>query len=99
MNPNCKWRGHSIENCYWQGGGKEGQFPPGFGQCGGGSGNILTTNTTVAAMNASAEMLYVLAATTELPPNDLSATKVFLTMPTQTRTYADSGVTDHCFAS
>ena len=34
-NPNCKARKrstHSIENCYWPGGGKEGQFPPNFGQ-------------------------------------------------------------------
>ena len=34
-NPNCKARKrttHTIENCYWPGGGKEGQFPPNFGQ-------------------------------------------------------------------
>ncbi|KAJ7851159.1 hypothetical protein B0H14DRAFT_2762229 [Mycena olivaceomarginata] len=27
-NPNCKRNGHLIDNCYWPGGGKEGQFPP-----------------------------------------------------------------------
>lgn len=32
VNPNCGRRGHIIKNCYWPGGGKEGQFPPGFGK-------------------------------------------------------------------
>ncbi len=35
MNPNCKAKKHSTHstaNCYWPGGGKEGQFPPNFGQ-------------------------------------------------------------------
>jgi len=102
-NPNCKQRGHSIENCYWQGGGKEGQFPPGFGRRGGGGGNALTTNmatnTTVAVANTSMEASYVLMVITELPPNDLPTTRAFLTTMTQTRTYADSGTTDHCFAN
>jgi len=34
-NPNCKAKKrstHSTSNCYWPGGGKEGQFPPNFGQ-------------------------------------------------------------------
>jgi hypothetical protein len=34
-NPNCKARDpstHTTENCYWPGGGKEGQFPANFGQ-------------------------------------------------------------------
>ena len=34
-NPNCKAKKrstHTIANCYWPGGGKEGQFPPNFGQ-------------------------------------------------------------------
>ncbi|KAJ7108288.1 hypothetical protein C8R44DRAFT_744229 [Mycena epipterygia] len=33
-NPQCKAinkTSHVLENCYWPGGGKEGQFPPGFG--------------------------------------------------------------------
>ena len=30
-NPNCGRRGHTIINCYWKGGGKEGQFPADFG--------------------------------------------------------------------
>ena len=32
-------------------------------------------------------------------PDDLPATRMFLTTPTQTRTYADSGTTDHCFTN
>jgi hypothetical protein len=35
MNPKCKAKKcstHTTENCYWPGGGKEGQFPPNFGQ-------------------------------------------------------------------
>jgi hypothetical protein len=34
-NPGCKAiykTSHTIENCYWSGGGKEGQFPPNFGR-------------------------------------------------------------------
>jgi len=34
-NPNCKAKKrstHTLSNCYWPGGGKEGQFPPNFGQ-------------------------------------------------------------------
>ena len=34
-NPNCeakKRSTHTTANCYWPGGGKEGQFPPNFGQ-------------------------------------------------------------------
>lgn len=34
-NPNCKAKKrstHTTSNCYWPGGGKEGQFPPNFGQ-------------------------------------------------------------------
>ena len=30
INSNCKWDGHTIKNCYWKGGRKEGQFPPNF---------------------------------------------------------------------
>ncbi|KNZ81680.1 hypothetical protein J132_11034 [Termitomyces sp. J132] len=31
-NPNCGRMGHLVENCYWKGGGKEGQFPTNFGR-------------------------------------------------------------------
>ncbi|KAG6858934.1 hypothetical protein C0991_001614 [Blastosporella zonata] len=34
INTNCGRTGHTINNCYWRGGGKEGQFPPNFGKRG-----------------------------------------------------------------
>ena len=45
-NKNCGCQGHTIANCYWHGGGKEGQFPPGFGQCGG-----MRAQSTTSATN------------------------------------------------
>lgn len=42
-NPNCNRRGHAIKNCYWTGGGKEGQFLPGFGRRGGLRGTATNT--------------------------------------------------------
>ena len=45
-NKNCGCWGHTIANCYWHGGGKEGQFPPGFGQHGG-----VHTQSTTSATN------------------------------------------------
>ncbi|XP_006457163.1 hypothetical protein AGABI2DRAFT_181495 [Agaricus bisporus var. bisporus H97] len=44
-NPNCGRRGHTIEFCYWPGGGKAGQFPPGFGRRGGAGGSASNTAT------------------------------------------------------
>ena len=43
INPNCNCQGHTIEMCYWCGGGKEGQFPPGFGKRGGFKGIAINT--------------------------------------------------------
>ena len=46
-NPNCKAKKcstHTMLNCYWPGGGKEGQFPPNFGQRS--KANTATTNST-----------------------------------------------------
>ena len=46
-NPKCKARKrttHRTEDCYWPGGGKEGQFPPNFGQRS--KANAATSNTT-----------------------------------------------------
>ena len=46
-NPNCKAKKrstHTTSNCYWPGGGKEGQFPPNFGQRS--KANAATTNVT-----------------------------------------------------
>ena len=56
-NPNCKakkWSTHSTANCYWPGGGKEGQFPPNFGQ---------RTKASVAHGNPNPVEHFVLSAT------------------------------------
>jgi hypothetical protein len=50
-NPNCKAKKrstHTTANCYWPGGGKEGQFPPNFGQRSkaNAASTTSTTNTT-----------------------------------------------------
>ncbi|KAG6863851.1 hypothetical protein C0991_002648, partial [Blastosporella zonata] len=38
--------GHTIDNCYWKGRGKEGQFPPNFGKRG-----CTTLNATTPVVN------------------------------------------------
>ena len=56
-NLNCKakkWSTHTTDNCYWPGGGKEGQFPPNFGQRA--KANI-TMSTTVATPTPSTNTL------------------------------------------
>jgi len=53
-NPNCNRRGHTIENCYWPGGGKAGQFSPGFGKRKPkGTVNANNTNTIAAATTST----------------------------------------------
>jgi len=50
-NPNCKAKKrstHTTANCYWPGGGKEGQFPPNFGQRS--KANSASTTTHAAAV-------------------------------------------------
>jgi len=42
-NPNCQRRRHTIEMCYWEGRGKEGQFPPGFRKRGSLKGSTSST--------------------------------------------------------
>ena len=47
LNPNCKARKqstHTTGDCYWPGGGKEGQFPPNFSQKA--KVNVTTTSAT-----------------------------------------------------
>lgn len=68
-NPICKHKGHLIADCYWKGGGKEGQFPSGFGQRGGTTGSAagaaaLSTPTpsTPIASAAVVETVYALSA-------------------------------------
>jgi len=43
-NPKCNQQGHTIDVCYWQEGGKKGQFPPGFGKRGGEKGSAIETH-------------------------------------------------------
>ena len=58
-NPNCKakkWSTHTTDNCYWPGGGKEGQFPPNFGQRAKVNvtiSNTMNTSTTPATMTTN----------------------------------------------
>ena len=52
-NPNCKAKKrttHTTPNCYWPGGGKEGQFPPGFGQQRA-KANVTTSTPTTTMSN------------------------------------------------
>jgi len=98
-NPKCGRRGHVIANCYWPGGGKEGQFLVSFGKRGGGNTSTSGSTPVAAITNTGTEASYVLAVITDFPPDDLPATKVFLMMPQRTFTYADSDATDHCFAN
>jgi hypothetical protein len=75
-NPNCNRQGHTIEDCYWQGGGKAGQFPAWFRKRGGVKGNatpslpgqqasantVVTTTTT----DPTEPKVFALAAITEI---------------------------------
>jgi Reverse transcriptase (RNA-dependent DNA polymerase)/gag-polypeptide of LTR copia-type/GAG-pre-integrase domain len=82
-NANCGRRGHLIQDCYWEGGGKEGQFPPGFGQ----RRNIpqQPSNNTVIAASATttptqtntatpAQRIYALSAITHFGQLDITPT-------------------------
>jgi hypothetical protein len=50
---NCGRKGHLAIDCYWKGGGKEGQFPPGFGQRGNFNKNNATATTPSAGTAAA----------------------------------------------
>jgi hypothetical protein len=67
-NPNCKHTGHTIEDCYWPGSGKPGQFPPSFGKHGGTRG---TTNPNNSGQQSSANAVDASA------PNGSSEPQVF----------------------
>ena len=59
-NPNCKAKKrstHTTANCYWPGGGKEGQFPANFGQR-----NRANVVTSTPATNTSQPEHFVLSA-------------------------------------
>lgn len=64
-NPNCGQCGHTIKNCYWRGGGKEGQFPPGFSRRNtrNQTSAAPTSSTTTPTANAAIiETVYMLMA-------------------------------------
>jgi Reverse transcriptase (RNA-dependent DNA polymerase)/GAG-pre-integrase domain/gag-polypeptide of LTR copia-type len=55
-NPNCKAKKrttHTTANCYWPGGGKEGQFPPNFGQRSKANAANTTNSTTNPPTNST----------------------------------------------
>ena len=100
INPNCRRSGHAIKNCYWKGGGKEGQFPPNFRNKGKtpktpSSDSPATPQNPTPAANvadstkpqtpAETHVTYTLAASVHMPAD------------TGIPTYADSGATDHFF--
>jgi hypothetical protein len=70
VNPNCNRHGHMIENCYWPGGGKAGQFPPGFGKRGGARGTVNNTSTgqstSANSVSETTEQVFALLALIEI---------------------------------
>jgi hypothetical protein len=65
-NPNCKAKKrstHTTANCYWPGGGKEGQFPPNFGQ------RAKANLTTSTGGNEVVEHFVLSACITDTPGN------------------------------
>ncbi|KAG5716923.1 hypothetical protein E4T56_gene8533 [Termitomyces sp. T112] len=105
LNLNCKRTGHTMENCYWRGGRKEGQFLQTFRNRKSAlaaleavkkSANPKTDTTTPQAKLADtstpiSHVSYALMAHPKAP--SLYAIKANGLVPT----YADSGVSDHCF--
>lgn len=79
-NTNCNRRGHTIEDCYWPGGGKAGQFPASFGKRRG-TTNVAASTTEQTSANSAAstaEQVFALVAhtphdtnTPEVPPSSI----------------------------
>lgn len=69
-NPNCKQRGHTVDNCFWPGGSEEGQFPVWWnckgrgGDREGGQQAADAITTSANTMMASPSESYFLMATT-----------------------------------
>ena len=104
-NPNCKAKKrstHSTANCYWPGGGKEGQFPPNFGQ---------RARANVASSNPNVKEHFVLSARVTNGPGTSGIlmeenspmaliSKTFWTFCNgQIPTFMDSGASDTMFVS
>src|ERR1700678_1005050 len=116
MNPNCKAKKrltHTMANCYWPGGGKEGQFPPGFGQRTRANAITSSTPTTVCIPTTRQTNNFVLSvrvsdtpgqsgvlidAPTNYPPMGLIS-KGFQTFGKDIPTFMDSGASDTMFVS
>jgi hypothetical protein len=112
-NPKCGRRGHLIADCYWEGGGKEGQFPPHFRKKvvvntpGNQSGSTTTpTASTVTAaladstQNAVAEHTYTILMADASEHVVISDAALLATSNANSLgdlTYIDSGASDHCF--
>ncbi|KAJ6479829.1 hypothetical protein C8R45DRAFT_1156024 [Mycena sanguinolenta] len=103
-NPGCKAvnkTSHTIENCYWPGGGKEGQFPANFGR------NRPQARQAGAAedppvhrvLMATAESTPVLQCVLDSPnaPMAFASRTLENFAPLQTVTFVDSGASDHFF--
>jgi hypothetical protein len=97
-NPNCKAKKrstHNTANCYWPGGGKEGQFPPNFGQRPRGNA------TTAPAANPNPSEHFVLSARIMSNPGNSGIfihednTSTFVLSTNILRTSGDSGVIIH----
>jgi len=88
-NPNCNRHGHTIDVCYWPGGGKEGQFPPDFGKRGGFKGSAANTR-----QGSTKPPLTVNAASTSEDNNQVFA---YMTMgDTEFKVPATSALNDDC---
>ncbi|THU84776.1 hypothetical protein K435DRAFT_869920 [Dendrothele bispora CBS 962.96] len=102
-NPNCNRVGHTVENCFRKGGGKEGQYPSWWK-----GKRENSTNATTSAANASASsssIQTVSAHTTVSEDSDTEPTffamNTSATTPVQlpfpVRILADSGASNHFF--
>src|SRR5271168_4224280 len=116
MNPNCKAKKRSTyttANCYWPGGGKKGQFPPGFGQRA--KANAITSTTpanvaipttrqtddfvlSVRVSDAPGKSGVLIDAPTNYPPMGLIS-KGFQNFGKEIPTFMDSGASDTMFVS
>ncbi|KAJ3832705.1 hypothetical protein F5878DRAFT_547765 [Lentinula raphanica] len=96
-NPNCKGRGHVIENCWKMGGGKQGQYPKWWkGRrdapvTGNPTVNHVTTSTTVENSITNGQ-IYALSATILK-----TIAEPCINPKGRARTFADSGATAHFF--
>lgn len=110
VNPNCRRNGHTIDNCYWRGGGKEGQFPPNFRNKNKMSRTPSSETQTPATPAPPAANIAESTAQPTMPTPQqntqphvtyaLSAMSLptgALTSKIDVPTYADSGATDHFF--